>query len=70
VTDKLSAREFEVFHLIAQGYTTQVTGEKLNLSTKTIANYVSVIKNKLDVSTDIELAHMAYNSGLFTKAQD
>lgn len=70
MTDKLSAREFEVFHLIAQGHTTQDTGEKLNLSTKTIANYVSVIKNKLDVSTDIELAHMAYNSGLFTKAQD
>jgi DNA-binding NarL/FixJ family response regulator len=70
VTDKLSAREFEVFHLIAQGDTTQTTGEKLNLSTKTIANYVSVIKNKLDVNTDIELVHMAYNSGLFTKIQD
>jgi DNA-binding NarL/FixJ family response regulator len=70
VTDKLSAREFEVFHLIAQGHTTQITGEKLNLSTKTIANYVSVIKNKLNVNTETELVHMAYDSGLFAKIQD
>jgi DNA-binding NarL/FixJ family response regulator len=66
ITDKLSAREFEVFHLITQGLSTQTTGKHLNLSTKTIANYVSVIKNKLDVSTDIELAHLAFNSGLLS----
>lgn len=64
ITEKLSAREFEVFHLIAQGYTTEATAKHLNLSSKTIANYVSVIKNKLDVETDIELAHLAYSSGL------
>ncbi len=67
ITNKLSAREFEVFQLIAQGYSTQTAGEQLNLSAKTIANYVSVIKNKLDVSTDIELAHMAYSVGLLDK---
>jgi DNA-binding NarL/FixJ family response regulator len=67
ITNKLSPREFEVFHLIAQGYSTQTTGEQLNLSAKTISNYVSVIKNKLGVSTDIELMHTAYNSGLLAK---
>ncbi len=70
ITDKLSAREFEVFDLISQGYTIQATAEYLHLSNKTVANYVSVIKNKLNVNTDIELAHLAYESGLLSKKQN
>ncbi|HFD11115.1 MAG TPA: response regulator transcription factor [Crenotrichaceae bacterium] len=64
ITDQLTAREFEVFLLVAQGNSTQATGKHLHLSAKTIANYVSLIKNKLGVTTDVELAHLAYNCGI------
>jgi len=70
LVDQLTAREFEVFDLIAQGLTTHATGKHLNLSAKTIANYVSVIKNKLGVTTDIELAHLAFKSGLLPQKHD
>ncbi|MCH9697107.1 MAG: response regulator transcription factor [Gammaproteobacteria bacterium] len=67
ITDQLSAREFEVLQLIAQGFSTQAAAQQLNLSAKTISNYMSVIKNKLDVTTDIELVHVAYSTGLIEK---
>lgn len=62
---KLSAREFEVFSLIARGNTTQEVAKKLCLSIKTVANYNTQVKAKLMVKTSAELTRLAYRHGLF-----
>lgn len=63
----LSVREFEIFCMIAEGYTVAEIGKRLSLSAKTIANYVTQIKAKLGVSTSAEMARLAIRNG-FLKA--
>lgn len=55
----LSAREFEVFRLLAQGHSSAECAQVLNLSPKTIANHQALIKEKLGVATSAALAHLA-----------
>ena len=55
----LSAREFEVFRLLAQGQSAGECAAALNLSAKTVSNHQSAIKEKLGVSTSAALAHLA-----------
>ncbi len=60
----LSPREFDVFCLLANGYTTQKTAEKLRLSYKTVCNYGTAIKEKLGVATAAEMTLLATRRGL------
>lgn len=60
----LSPREFDIFRLLAQGLTTREVAEELHLGYKTVANYATLLKNKLGVSTAAELARLAYAHGL------
>jgi DNA-binding NarL/FixJ family response regulator len=60
----LSAREFDVFCLLAKGLNTREAAEELQLGYKTVANYASVIKDKLNVNTTVELARLAYQYGI------
>lgn len=60
----LSAREFDVFCLLAQGYSTREAAEELKLSFKTVSNYASLIKDKLNVHTIAELVLLAYQHGI------
>jgi len=60
----LSAREFDVFCLLAKGLNTREAAEELQLGYKTVANYASVIKDKLNVNTTVELARIAYQYGV------
>lgn len=60
----LSAREFDVFCLLAQGYSTREAAEELKLSFKTVSNYASLIKDKLNVQTIAELVLLAYQHGI------
>jgi DNA-binding NarL/FixJ family response regulator len=55
----LSAREFEVFRLLAQGHSSAECAQSLNLSPKTIANHQTLIKAKLGVGSSAALAHFA-----------
>jgi two-component system invasion response regulator UvrY len=55
----LSAREFEIFRLIARGQTVSSIATLLNLSAKTVANYHSMIKQKLGIASDVELVLLA-----------
>lgn len=61
---KLSAREFEIFCLLAEGLNINVIAQRLSLSYKTVANYGTQIKDKLGVETSAELARMAIRHGL------
>lgn len=60
----LSPREFDVFCLLANGYTTHKAADKLCLSYKTVCNHGTVIKEKLGVTTVAELALLAARQGL------
>lgn len=60
----LSAREFDVFCLLAQGHTTRQVADELCMSYKTAANYATAIRGKLGVSTTAEMARLAYQNGL------
>jgi two-component system, NarL family, invasion response regulator UvrY len=60
----LSARELEVFRLIARGQSISAIASLLSLSAKTVANYHSLIKQKLGVTSDVELVLLAQRRDL------
>jgi two-component system, NarL family, invasion response regulator UvrY len=59
----LSVREFDIFRMIAGGKNHQDIAQLLNVSIKTVANNHSAIRQKLAVSTDIELLDVALECG-------
>ena len=50
---ELSAREFEIFRLLAEGLDIDAIASTLNISSKTVSNYQTMIKQKLDINTPI-----------------
>lgn len=56
---RLSPQEERILDLIAEGLTNPEIGERLNLSAKTIKNYVSTILQKLEVARRAEAAAYA-----------
>lgn len=64
IIGEFSAREFDVFNLLAQGLTVHKIADQLCLGHKTVANYATQIKKKLQVDTTAELAHIAVNLGI------
>ena len=60
----LSTREFEIFRQLVAGRAPSDIARALNLSAKTIANYHTLIKQKLGVATDIELMRIALQQNL------
>jgi two-component system, NarL family, invasion response regulator UvrY len=67
--DDLNAKEFEIFRLLAQGKEIEEIADALKLSGKTIANYQSIIKKKLNVNTSIEIVKLALQNGLIDSNQ-
>jgi DNA-binding NarL/FixJ family response regulator len=67
VIDDLSPREFDVFLLLAKGLTVHKIADELCLGYKTIANYSTQIKKKLQVLTIAELAHIAISLDLINR---
>jgi DNA-binding NarL/FixJ family response regulator len=53
---RLTPREAEVVHLLAEGLSTRDISQKLALTEHTIRNYLSAIYDKLGVSSRVELA--------------
>ncbi len=62
--DGLSAREFEVLRLLAQGRSIAEIAKSLSLNAKTVANHQSSIKKKLGADTAIQLLKRAAQLGL------
>jgi len=60
----LSAREFEIFRLLAEGLDIDAIASTLNISSKTVSNYQTMIKQKLDINTPIELIRYAIKVGI------
>ena len=57
--DRLTAREFDIFRMLSEAKSVGEIAKTLNLSAKTVSNYHYLIKSKLDVTTDVELVHLA-----------
>ena len=64
IIESLSAREFDVFLLLAKGLTAHKIADELCLGYKTVANYGTQIRSKLKVSSVAELAHIAMVLGV------
>ena len=62
--EALSTREFEIFCLLAEGLSVNAIANRLALSYKTVANYSTQIKSKLEVDTPAELARLAIRHGI------
>jgi two-component system invasion response regulator UvrY len=67
IIESLSAREFDVFLLLAKGLTAHKIAGELCLGYKTVANYGTQIRSKLKVSSVAELAHIAMVLGVIKK---
>ena len=61
---ELSAREFEIFRLLAEGLDIEAIASTLNISSKTVSNYQTMIKQKLNINTPIELIRYAIKVGI------
>lgn len=62
--EALSPREFEILQLMVSGASGEQIATTLSLSTKTIANRASAIRQKLGVSSDIQLLKLAASAGV------
>ena len=62
--NELSAREFEIFRLLAEGLDIDAIASTLNISSKTVSNYQTMIKQKLNINTPIELIRYAIKVGV------
>src|SRR5512136_2499333 len=64
---ELSDRELDVLAPLARGKTNAEIGRLLNLSEKTVSNYVSTILEKLHLTNRVELATYAVEHHLFER---
>jgi two-component system, NarL family, invasion response regulator UvrY len=64
--DQLSPREFEILQHLLRARSSDDIAATLNLSPKTVANYHSLIKQKLGVNSDMELLYLGLREGLVT----
>jgi DNA-binding NarL/FixJ family response regulator len=55
----LTAREYEIFQQIIAGHAAAEIAVNLNLSAKTVANYHTLIKQKLHCTSDVDLVRLA-----------
>jgi DNA-binding NarL/FixJ family response regulator len=61
---QLTAREFELFRLFAEGRTVDDIAAALNISQKTVANYQTQIRQKLNIASAVDLVRLALRYGV------
>jgi len=61
---RLTVREFEVFRFLAEGKVVDDIAKVLNIGHKTVANYQTLLKQKLDVNSPVELVRLAIKYGV------
>lgn len=62
----LTPREFEIFRLLAEGMEVEFIAKKLKISLKTMANYQTQLKQKLNIATPIQLVRLALKHHVIT----
>jgi DNA-binding NarL/FixJ family response regulator len=64
VHDRLSGRELEVLKLVARGRAIKGIAEDLHVSEKTVATYITRIREKTDLHSYVEMTRYALRHGL------
>ena len=67
--ESLSATEFEIFKMLAEGKPISTIATELNLSEKTINNHQTFIRKKLMIETPASLVHLAMRNGIIQNPQ-
>ena len=67
---QLSARELEMFYLIAQGYENSEIANIMYISDRTVRNHTSHLFKKLDLQNRTQVAVYAWDNGLANLAPD
>jgi two-component system invasion response regulator UvrY len=62
--DNLSHRELQVMMMITEGHKNNDISNTLNLSPKTVSTYRRRLHEKLEVSNDVEMLHLAIKHGI------
>jgi two-component system invasion response regulator UvrY len=65
----LSAREMQIMLMITRGQANQAISDALFLSPKTVSTYRHRLYEKLGVTNDVELTHLAMRHGLIDQVQ-
>lgn len=60
----LTPREFEVFMQLVSGSSGAETADALSLASKTVANLASLVRQKLGVTSDVQLVKLAADAGI------
>jgi len=66
VMQRLSDREFEIARLLARGHSVRAVAKLLCLNYKTVANYQTIIRQKLDADTPAKFMRIAAQHGLLS----
>ena len=61
---EMTQREFENYVMLAKGTPSRLIAERLCISGKTVSNYLTMLKSKLQVSSHAELVHLAIDTGV------
>jgi DNA-binding NarL/FixJ family response regulator len=67
--DLLSARETEVFHLVARGLSNREIAERIYVGETTVKTHVTRILTKLDLRDRVQVVVLAYEAGAITPGQ-
>jgi DNA-binding NarL/FixJ family response regulator len=62
--EMLTVREFEVLQHLVAGLSVEAIARRMGLSEKTVSNYQTLVRQKLDVGNSVELLHYAQRHGL------
>jgi two-component system, NarL family, invasion response regulator UvrY len=60
----MTPRELEIFLMLAKGTPTRAIADRLNISSKTVSNHLTLLKSKLQVSSHAELVHLGIDMGV------
>ena len=60
----LTAREFEVFVMLARGESNNDIGRALDIEKKTVANHIAAIKRKLQIESPAKMVLFAIDAGI------